>query len=118
MPVDNARDCQCVVSRSSNVRVQERRAAVRVERRVAQWATVLRCVQANVVRCIPRARCQLLVAAHWAQAVRAWQDVRWVWVRACRLRELLRHVRVHVLRLRIAVRDSAIKVPAASRKDR
>jgi hypothetical protein len=117
MPADNARVYQFEDSRSSNVRVREHRAVVLVERRVARWATVLRCVRANVVRCIRRAICQHLVAARWAQAVPEWLDVRWVLDRGFRLREPPRLVRVRVHRRRIADRVSVIKVLAVSRKD-
>jgi len=53
----------------------------------------------------------------WAD-VREWVDARWVLARAFRLRARLRHVRAHVHRRRIAVRDSVIKDLVASRKVR
>ena len=116
MPVASVRDCQFVASPSSNVRGRELRADREV--RVAQWATVLRCVQANAARCIRRALFRLREAARWVAPVVRWAHVRWALDRDCRLREPHLHVRVRVLLLRIAVRDSVIRVRVASRKDR
>lgn len=116
MLVASVRDFPCVVSRSSSVLVRERQ-AVLVDQ-VVRWAIVLRRVRANVVRCIPHARCRLRVVALWAQAVQEWLGVRWELDQAFRLRAPHRHVRVRVHRPRIAVQDSVIKVRAVSRKDR
>ena len=116
MPVVSARGCQSEVSQSSSVRVREHR--VDREVRVARWATVLRCVRANGVRCIRHVRVRPLVGARWAQAVREWQAVQWELDRDYHLREPRRHVRARVHLQRIAVRDSVIKARVASRKDR
>jgi hypothetical protein len=117
MPVVSVRDFPCVVSQSSSVLVRERQ-AVLVEGRVVRWAIVLQAVRANVVRCIPHARCQHRVAAQWAQAVREWLGVRWELGRDFRLRAPHRHVRVRVHLRRIAVQDSVIRVREVSKKDR
>jgi hypothetical protein len=117
MQAGSVRDFPCVVSQSSSVLVRERQ-AVLVERRVVRWEIVLRHVRANVVPCIPHARCRHREAAQWAQAVREWPGVRWELDRDFRLRAPHRLVRVRVHRLRIAVRDSVIKVHEVSKKDR
>ena len=117
MSVASVRDFPFVVSQSSSVLVRVEHQVVQVERRVVRWEIVLRCVRANVVRCIRHARCQHQAAAQWAQAVREWLVVRWVLDRDFRLQAPHRHVRVRVHRQRIAVQDSVIKVLAVSRKD-
>jgi hypothetical protein len=116
MPVVNVRDFLYVVSQSSSVLVREHQ-VVQVGR-VVRWEIVLRHVRANVVPCIRHARCRHRVAAQWAQADREWLGVRWELDRDFRLRAPHRHVRVRVHRLRIAVRDSVIKVREVSKKDR
>jgi hypothetical protein len=117
MRAASVRDFLSVASQFSSVLVRERQ-AVLVERRVVRWEIVLRCVRANVVRCIRHARCRHREAARWAQAVREWLGVRWELDRDFRLRAPRQHVRVRVHRQRIAVLVSVIKVREVSRKDR
>ena len=115
MPADSARDCRCVVSRSSSVRVPK---VDRAELREALVDRVdVRCVRANAVQCIRRAACRLPVDVRWAEDAR-WVDVRWALDRDYLRRERRRGVRVRVRELRDGVRDSVIRLLAASKKDR